>query len=153
MRRWIWIAVIGCPLLYVSYKVWSYFHPEPEYRLESSTFSPSGRWRVQNYSVWMSTAFTTFEWSEIRLTDIGRKGTPQRVLLFSLSEVGLAWPDQDTLLIKAENRMFIGERIKRLGDANIEILFEPDDPNARRDRLIEHKIPKDDWWMYDIPLD
>jgi len=101
----------------------------------------------------MSTAFTTFEWSEIRLTDIGRKGTPQRVLLFSLSEVGLAWPDQDTLLIKAENRIFIGERIKRLGDANIEILFEPDDPNARRDRLIGNKIPKENWWMYDIPVD
>jgi hypothetical protein len=101
----------------------------------------------------MSTTFTTFEWSEIRLTDIGQKGLPQRVLLFSLSEIGLAWPDQDTLLIKAENRMFIGDRIKRLGDAKIEISFEPNDPNARRDRLIENKIPKENWWMYDIPLD
>ena len=49
--------------------------------------------------------------------------------------------------------MFIGERIKRLGDAKIEIQFEPNDPNARRDRLIENKIPKENWWMYDIPLD
>ena len=153
MRRWIWLAIIGLPLLYISYKVWSYFHPAPEYRIQSSTLSPSGRWRVQNYRVWMSTAFTTFEWSEIHLTDIERQGPPKRVLLFSLSEIGLAWPDQDTLLIKAENKMFIGERIKRLGDANIEISFEPDDPQARRQRLIDQKIPKEKWWMYDIPVD
>ena len=63
------------------------------------------------------------------------------------------WRDDATLLIKVNNKVYIGKWLKQSGDVKIELVFEPDDPQARRERLIDQKIPKEKWWMYDIPLD
>ena len=65
----------------------------------------------------------------------------------------LSWEDNVTLRITVRNSIYIGTRLRNVGDIKVQLDFEPDDPQARRERLIEHKIPKEKWWMYDIPLD
>ena len=153
MRLWIWTAIIISPLLYGSYRIWKYVQTVLGYELVSSATSPSGEWRVDDYFVWVEHGFPTFDWREIHLTDIKANAAPQEVFGFSQSSATLNWLDGATLLIKVNNKVYIGKRIKQSGDVKIDLTFEPDDPQARRQRLIDHKIPKEDWWMYDIPLD
>ena len=152
MRRWIWLAILSLSMIYASYRIWNATHPKPEYELESSVTSPSGRWRAEHYLGWVQLGFSVEVWREIRLTDQLNLSTT-KMLRFTSGPVTMRWSDDFTLAVRAENTILISTRINQNSDIKIQLAFEPDDPQARRQRLIEHKIPKEDWWMYDIPLD
>ena len=153
MRRWIRMSIIVSPLLYGSYLTWNYFQTTLGYKLESSVTSPSGRWQAYHYSVWVEHGFPTAEWDEVHLVDTTKSATPQNVFGFDRSPIAMNWRSDATLQIKLNNGVYIGTRKKQLGDVKIELAFEPNDRRSRRERLIELKIPKDEWWWYDIPVD
>jgi len=119
----------------------------------SSAASPSGRWRADQYIGWVQHGFSAIEWIEIRLIDgfDGRASTP--VMQANQYVVSMNWETDVSLRLVAPNTIYIGMRRRTIGDIGIGVFFEPDDLQARRQRLIEHKTPLDKWWMYDVSPD
>ena len=153
MRRWLWIAILLVPLAWGATRVWDHFHPEREYQEISHEISPSGRWRAEQRLVWVQLGFSAVEWVEVHLIDEHLKKTVAIVLAGSQNLRALNWEDNETLRITARNSIYIGTRLRNVGDIKIQLDFEPDDPQARRESLIAQKTPKENWWMYDIPPD
>jgi hypothetical protein len=92
-------------------------------------------------------------WGEVRVTDSLSKGSTRVVLGYGTGGVKLHWVDESTLQLLVRGKIHIGSRVRTVGDVKVDLIFESEDVKARRDRLIENKIPKENWWMYDIPLD
>ena len=153
MRRWIWIAILLAPVAWGTSQVWDHFHPEREYQEISHEISPSGRWRAEQLLVWVQSGFSVVEWVEVHVIDEQLKKTAAIVLAGSQNLRSLSWEDNVTLRITVRNSIYIGTRLRNVGDIKIQLDFDPDDLQARRERLIDQKIPKEKWWMYDIPVD
>ena len=153
MRRWLWIAILLSPVAWGATQIWEHFHPEREYREISREISPSGRWRAVQHLGWVQAGFSVAEWIEVRLIDRDQADKTSLVMEGSQYLLALKWESDSMLRIKVRNSIYIGTRAIRVGDVKIELDFEPNDPAARRDRLIMLNVPKEKWWMYDIPLD
>ena len=122
-------------------------------RLDYSVDSPSGRWRAEDYTVWVQAGIQLIMWGEVRVTDTLSKGSTRVVLGYGTGGVKLHWVDESTLQLLVRGKIHIGSRVRTVGDVKVDLIFESEDVEARRDNLLVNKIPKEDWWMYDIPLD
>lgn len=122
-------------------------------RLDASVDSPAGRWRAEDYTVWDHSGIQLIMWSETRLTDTRGPGSTQVVLGYDQGGIQLNWLDESTLQLLVRGKIHIGSRVRTVGDVKVDLIFESEDVKARRDRLLVNKTPKEDWWMYDIPLD
>ena len=152
LRRWLLLAALMSPLLYGSYKLWRYFNEPPVFELLSSVPSPSGKWQAESYYAYGDIGFSIIEWGEVHIRRAG-EATSTIILQSSAINGRRRWIDDETLQISVYNLAFIGRRLRDYERIGIELAFEPDDPIGRRERLIELKIPLDDWWMYDVSPD
>ena len=151
--KWVRWAFIMATLLAIADFIRDISQDRGGSRLDASVVSPSGRWRAEDYTVWDHSGIQLIMWSEIRLTDTRGSGSPQVVLGYDQGAIKLNWPDESTLQPLVRGKIHIGHRVRTVGDVKIDLVFEVEDAKARRERLIDQKIPKEKWWMYDIPLD
>jgi hypothetical protein len=153
LRRWIWIATLLAPVAWGASQVWDHFHPERKYREVSRELSPSGRWRAEQHLGWVQAGFSVAEWIEVRLIDRDLGDRTHLILEGSQYPLALQWENDSTLHITVRNSIYVGTRMPAVEDIKIELTFEPDDPVSRRGRLIVGRVPREKWWMYDIPVD
>lgn len=151
--KWVRWAFIIATLLAIADFIRDISQDHGGSRLDSSVVSPSGRWRAEDYTVWDHSGIQLIMWSEIRLIDTRGSGSPQVVLGYDQGAIKLNWSDESTLQPLVRGKIHIGHRVRTVGDVKIDLVFEVEDAKARRERLIDQKIPKEKWWMYDIPLD
>ena len=151
--KWVRWAFIIATLLAIADFIRDISQDHGGSRLDSSLVSPSGRWRAEDYTEWNHSGIQLNMWSEIRLIDTRGSGSPQVVLGYDQGAIKLNWPDESTLQPLVRGKIHIGHRVRTVGDVKIDLVFEVEDAKARRERLIDQKIPKEKWWMYDIPLD
>ena len=112
-------------------------------RLDYSVGSPAGRWLAEDYTVWVQAGIQLIMWGEVRLTDTFNKDSTQVVLGYGTGSVKLHWKDESTLQLLVFEKIYIGSRVRTVGAIKVNLVFEPDDPQARRERLIDQKIPKE----------
>jgi len=153
MRRWFWLAILFALIGLGAYQVWDHFHPEPEFEEVLQEGSPSGRWRAVELLGWVQAGFSVATWVEVRLIDQQQKSEPIIVMGGSQYLLALNWQDDSNLRMTVRNSIHLGRLVRGIGDIKITVTFEPDDPHARRENLIKRKTPKENWWMYDIPVD
>mgnify|MGYP006290936773 CR=1 FL=1 len=152
MRKWFFLAVVISPLLYGSYKLWRHFNEPPVYELLASVPSPSGKWQAERYYAYGDIGFSIVEWGEVHIRKTGDSAS-KTILTSSAINARLRWIDDEHLQVAAYNSAFIGVRLRDFEGIQIELTFEPDDPSSRRKRLIEHKRPLEEWWMYNVSPD
>jgi hypothetical protein len=152
------ISALGCALIFFSpfISVFIYLGPlffptETEQRKgEMRRLSPSGLTKAEEISVYWSRAIVHIVSQELILSGKSLPGGKNVVLGFEGKISSMDWLDETTLHVALPNRTHIGHRVRNIAGIKVLLSFDPDDPDARRRNLEEGKVPRDEWWKYDI---
>ena len=100
--------------------------------------------------VYQQIAYFLISWVEIELADRSKPDGSVVVLKLDGKVYGISWFDDERAKIMIQNTSVLSERIKEWNGVTIDVVFNPDDPEARRKELAGRKTHLDQWHMYDL---